>query len=244
MVQAAGRGYPWVNLQESVLVEAGEGPLAGSLGGEPRALAAADLDEDGVPDLVVSFGGAGGGQLALPGTGTALAAGDMNRRDGLENLVVGLATPPGPQLLVFEGPEGALHATPEVLSMPGAVRVVAVGSVVSPGLADLVVAAGTEVLIVHGQDRKLSLDPAHQAAVPPARQTRQTFGVEVVALALGDFRWVSRTEIAVLDATLPSISPRRRTSSRSASSLGSRRPSSSIARRAPGDSSDSMGTTA
>ena len=47
-------------------------------------------------------------QLKLAGAVTTLVAGEINRADGLVDLVLGVRGPDGPALLVFEGPEGAL----------------------------------------------------------------------------------------------------------------------------------------
>src|SRR5262249_20514791 len=71
-IQAAGRGNPYLNLSDGhelftnyvgdpQLVEALESNQA-----KPLSLASADFDEDGVPDLVSGYAGAGGGIITLP----------------------------------------------------------------------------------------------------------------------------------------------------------------------------------
>lgn len=57
-------------------------------------------------------------QIALPGAVTTLTTGEINRRDGLIDIVVGIAAPDGPQVLVCEWPEGALRGQPEVFAVP------------------------------------------------------------------------------------------------------------------------------
>ncbi len=70
VVHAAGRGNPWINLQDGrdLITDYKEknvaaGLLQGSV--QPLTLATADFDEDGVPDLVVGYAGGGGGTLSL-----------------------------------------------------------------------------------------------------------------------------------------------------------------------------------
>src|SRR5215471_6178899 len=73
-VQAAGRGLPWINLtdgREVVAAHTGPADLCQVLENNqaaPLTLAAADLDEDGVPDLVCGYRAQqtqGGGVLTI-----------------------------------------------------------------------------------------------------------------------------------------------------------------------------------
>jgi hypothetical protein len=89
----------------------------------PDFLGAGDFDADGHWDVVAAARGsdrlsllAGDGrggfgaakQIRLPGSVTALIVGEINRRDGLTDVVVGIVGADGPEVLVFEGPNGAL----------------------------------------------------------------------------------------------------------------------------------------
>ena len=60
---------------------------------------------------------------------TALAAGDVNRPDGLTDLVAAVETDSGPALLVFESPAGPLMARPRDDRPAGGGRALAIGSV-------------------------------------------------------------------------------------------------------------------
>ncbi|HEY3103949.1 MAG TPA: VCBS repeat-containing protein [Pyrinomonadaceae bacterium] len=105
-------------------------------------LAAGDFDADGHFDLAAAgrgngvllfFAGDGHGgfaearEISLPGTVTALTTGEVNRADGLTDVVVGVTNELGSTVLVFEGPNGSLKAQPEILTMPGTVTALAVG---------------------------------------------------------------------------------------------------------------------
>src|SRR5205085_5761002 len=96
-------------------------------------------------------------RIELPGKVTALTVGEINRRDGLDDVVVAVSGEGGAQVLVYEGPEGALRARPEQLAMPAAVTSLALGQFDDGDEMDLAVAAGSELLILHGRDRKLSI---------------------------------------------------------------------------------------
>src|SRR5262245_60088568 len=170
----------------------------------PEFLGTGDFDADGHGDVVVAaYGGkvpywlAGDGQggcgtaqhIELPGTVTALVTGEMNRADGLMEVVVGISGPDGPQALVFEGPEGALRGKPEALALPGEVTALALGQLDEDSLLDLAVAADRELVIVHGRDRRLALDAIRRAEVPPATIDRHPFPFAIISLAVGDFIW-------------------------------------------------------
>ena len=105
--------------------------------------------------------------------------GEVNRRDGLADVVVGVTTAGiGYSVLVFEGPGGALRAEPEVFATSAAVSGLAFGQLDDDYPLDLAVAAGSELLIVHGRDR---------AEAAPAAVERFTLPYAVIALAAGDF---------------------------------------------------------
>ncbi|HXG67024.1 MAG TPA: Calx-beta domain-containing protein, partial [Blastocatellia bacterium] len=179
----------------------------------PDFIGAGDFDADGHWDVVAATRGGnqlhlirgdGHGSFAaatpveLAGIVTALTVGEMNRRDGLDDVIVGIAAADGAQALVFEGPEGALRAEPEALALPAEASGFALGQLDGSYEMDLAVAAGQELLIAHGRDRKLSLDEKSRQAVPSARIGRRAFAFAVKSVAVGDFTGSHRTEIAVL----------------------------------------------
>jgi CSLREA domain-containing protein len=291
MVQAGGRGNPHLNFEDVVelpSVYEGAPDMQSFLkqnAAEPRALASADFDEDGVPDLIcgyargvrglvtlhrgnvdsihqnspeaqrrkaegtfsdsaflspalvfeapiaADFVGAGdfdgdghwdlviaargGKELChLPGDGkgsflsaqkiglsgavTSLIAGEINRADGLIDVIVGVVTDGGAKALAFEGPEGALKVRPEIFSLPGEPRALALGQFDGDYLTDLAVGAGSELVMIHGRDRKLSLDGSRKAEVHAAVVEQRSFDFDITSIAAGDFDGTNKTGLALL----------------------------------------------
>ena len=128
-----------------------------------------DFTGDKRPDVLVAaqrgglylLAGDGKGGVAkarsipLPGPVTTLTAGEFRAADGRSDVAVGAATPQGPELLLYDGRVGKL-ARPMRLSLPGAATAIRFGSLDSDAYADLAVAAGGRVEIVHGWGRKQS----------------------------------------------------------------------------------------
>lgn len=181
----------------------------------PDFLATGDFDADGHLDVVAAttgdqrlcwLRGTGDGNFRpavtkpLIGSVTALTAGEINRADGLIDLAVGIMGTGGPQLLIYEAPAGALQAEPEIIPLPAGATALALGQLDESYEMDLAVAAGTTLLLVHGRDRKLSLDAIEQAAVPPVSSDLLFFPFALTSLALGDFIWdrEHRLEMALL----------------------------------------------
>ncbi len=166
-------------------------------------LATGDFDGDGHLDALLAargdaalywlpgdgrgaFGPAG--RVALPGEVTALAVGEVNRADGLADVVVGVtAAGIGYSVLVFEGPAGALRAEPEVFTVAAPVSGLALGQLDQHYTMDLAVAAGKELLIIHGRDRRLTEGADARAEAAPATVDRFALPYSATALAAGDF---------------------------------------------------------
>ncbi|GEM_PF-827133 len=178
-------------------------------------MGAGDFDADGFEDIIAATrggvalyllrgNGAGGfypaEALQLPGSVTALTTGDLNRRDGLEDVVVAIASPQGAQALVFEWPEGALEGEPEIFDLPAPATALAIGQLDDHYAFDLAITAGSDVLIISGRDRNLGLDASRQATVSPAIIQRHALGFDIVSMALGNFIWdeAAALEIALL----------------------------------------------
>src|SRR5438093_810198 len=62
----------------------------------------------------------------------------------------------------------------------------------------LTVAAGNDLLIVHGRDRKLSLNEQTRAKVAPAVVEVRSFPFAIRSVAVGDFNGRRQTDIALL----------------------------------------------
>ncbi len=163
----------------------------------PDLLGAGDFDADGHADVIAAArggrtlywlrGDGRGGvherhERELPGSVTALAVGEINRADGLMDIVVGITGPEGPRVLIFEGPNGALRHEPEEISLPEEATALALGPLDEHDESDLAIAAGHHLLVVHGRDR---YSPSERRAL---RVDQQVLPFQIVALALGDFR--------------------------------------------------------
>ena len=171
---------------------------------------AGDFNADGHGDVVIATrggatmywlagdgrGGLGEAQaVALSGGVTALTVGEINRADGLADVVVGLDTQ---QALVFEGAEGAFRRAPEAFALPAAATALALGQLDEGYEMDLAVAAGHELLVVHGRDRRLSVSLEQQAEVNAAEIETHALSFRLASLVVGDFSGDARNEIAVL----------------------------------------------
>jgi hypothetical protein len=161
----------------------------------PEFLGTGDFDADGHLDVVIAargsnvlywFPGDGQGgfdpveEIELPGAVTALVTGGINRRDGSMDVVVGIIGPDGPELLVFEW----LEAEPKVFALPAEATALAVGQLDEDYLLDLAVAAGRELLIVHGEDRGSRIEDRESP-----QWEQHSFPFVIISLALGDFVW-------------------------------------------------------
>ncbi len=190
----------------------------------PEFLSGGDFNADGLLDLVASFcgsnllyflpGDGSGGfgkaeEIKLPGTLTTLMAGEINRKDGLTDLAVGIVGPDGPQALVFESCAGALFCKPEVFPLPGKATAFSFAQLDKDYPLDLAVATGNELLIIHGRDKKLYLDKKRRAAAPSATVTKLSFPFLITSLAAGDFTGGCEMELALLSegSTLHLIDP-------------------------------------
>jgi hypothetical protein len=179
-------------------------------------LGTGDFDADGHLDVVATaidshalylLSGDGRGNLSqaapveLAGTVTALVTGEMNRADGLTDVVVGILGPDGPKAMIFEGPEGALKSKPEAFDLPAQATALALGQLDDDSPADLAIAAGHDLVIVHGRDRKLSLEAVGRGEVAQAAISRRSFPFALASIAVGDFTLDSLMEVAMLSDT-------------------------------------------
>ncbi|HXN73218.1 MAG TPA: FG-GAP-like repeat-containing protein [Candidatus Acidoferrales bacterium] len=180
----------------------------------PDFVATGDFDGDGHWDVVTAQRGSNalyflkgdghGGfrspqRVSLSGSVTAMISGEINRKDGLTDLIVAVSTANGARALVFESPTGALKAQPEIFSLPQPVTALALGKFDGGAMNSLAVAAGNQMVMIYGRDRRLSLGAAQRAAVLPAKVTQQRFAFAIRALTAGDFTGAGASVAALGD---------------------------------------------
>jgi CSLREA domain-containing protein len=177
----------------------------------PDFVGAGDFDADGHFDVVTARAGGdalhihkGDGRgglsqterLALSGNLTALAVGEVNRADGLADIVAGIVSTEGARAQLFGSPEGALRARAESVTLSGPARALALGQLDEDAAMDLAVASGNTVQIISGHTTPRSVES--QKARAGARVSQHLFASEVRALAVGDFAGDARSDLAVL----------------------------------------------
>ena len=137
--------------------------------------------------------------MKIAGGVSALSAGEINRADGLADLVVGVQSAEGGAVLVFDGRDGALEVPSEVLPSPSAPTALLLGRLMDGPWHDLAIAAGAELLIVQGRDRGARLAESGEAGTdqPVIERIAMTSVIEDVAW--GDFAWepLASRELAV-----------------------------------------------
>ncbi len=146
--------------------------------GRADFIATGDFDADGHMDILTA--GSGGDQLqlhagdgrgslaesrnlTLPGLVTVLAAGEVNRADGLADLVIGIDGEEGLAALVLEGPSGAFEAEPESVPLPARAERIRFARLDDDVAIDVTVETLGPRVVIHGRDRT-SADPGEAVA--------------------------------------------------------------------------------
>ncbi|MEW6131478.1 MAG: HYR domain-containing protein [Acidobacteriota bacterium] len=99
------------------------------------------------------------------------------------------AEPDNPTSPYYSPADVPAYPEPEVFAMPAQVNALVMGCLNGDSKYDLAAAAGEELLIVSGRDRKLMLTQAARADVPEAKIERFRLGFGIEAMAIGNFVW-------------------------------------------------------
>lgn len=131
----------------------------------PEFLAAGDFTGDGHGDLITAatgsgvlevFRGLGNGRFEDPttvelgGRLTALASGEIHRRDGVVDLVAAIDSADGPSLLIFSDPRGALQKSAIRQALPASATQLVLGSFDGDPAHDLALVAGSHLWVKVG----------------------------------------------------------------------------------------------
>lgn len=196
--------FPDPFLEEAAVYELAEAPDFVGTG---------DFNRDGKIDLVVAARGGrtlyllegdGAGRLAnplsipLPGAVSAMVAGGINNRDGLVDVMLGIDSPSGSSLLVYDGIKSILETTGIEYSLPAKATSLALGTLDDDGYEDLAILANGQVLILHGHDNSNDNDARASKKAGKLETVETPFSVK--AFALGEFIWDrdSRVEMAMM----------------------------------------------
>jgi hypothetical protein len=188
----------------------------GVAGSAPTAIAVADLNRDGIPDLVVALGG-NASVLPMTGNGNGtfilgtaipvaanpryLAVGDFNR-DGISDVAVASAgdgASVAPSLTLLSGSAGGTMSAgaPMTFNATGTTPLagLAIGDMDRDGADDLLVASrNTGAIVMFRNDGAGSFSPT---TIPS--------GTAVSGIAIGDFNRDGRPDFAASNATSGSV---------------------------------------
>jgi len=176
----------------------------------PEFLEAGDFDGDGHSDVLFADRREAGlrlirgrGSLALgepetielEGPVTALIAGEVNRRDGIPDLVVSIHTDRGAELLVFQSPMGVLHRPPLRYDLPGVVTSLVLDRLDRDSYFDIAAAAGDRLVWIAG----IGDAGAHSdGTTPESRLKNYPLPFPVEAVTTGHFFGKKQNDLILL----------------------------------------------
>jgi CSLREA domain-containing protein len=194
----------------------------------PDFLLTGDFNADGQKDILAAKKGAnfltllqGNGKgsfappsaIALTGQITALATGEIGRRDGQTDVAVALTGRAGSFLAVFEHPEGAFKHKPEVFKLSSPATDLAIGNLNGDFYGDIAAASGSILTIVQGRGQAYPWDLLPDSGIkrPAASVAARKMPFGIAALTVGRFGTQRGESLALLgqDGNLYRLEPRR-----------------------------------
>jgi uncharacterized repeat protein (TIGR01451 family) len=180
----------------------------------PDFLAAGDFNGDGHLDiasaarggngLYVMTGNGRGGfapaqRIELQGRVTTMAGGNADDAAGSNSLAIGLVGRSGGEAMLFESRSGSIGAPTGIMSLPGEAKAIAFSRSAGNGKADLLVAAGNELLFVLGEDQ---LTAVHSGGTRFRESVihHRLFSSSIVSIATGNFIGHHDADVALLTA--------------------------------------------
>lgn len=178
------------------------------LGDKPDLLLSGDWNADGHFDLLairkdggaatLLLGNGKGGvasvsEFPVAGQITAAARGDINRPDGLEDLVFGASHGGASSVYVYQSPIGAIYAKPEEYAVPSPVRAIVIANLDGDAWADIAIATAGELRIIHG---RAILSESERTTAPTIESVPLRFGAS--SMVAGDFAPTPGMELAFL----------------------------------------------
>ena len=181
----------------------------------PDFLLVGDFNNDGRKDVLSAARGGGlylmvgdgsGGfsapeRLELPGGVTALTAGTFGHAEGWLAVIAGIVGPQGPALAVFNQDANGLSRTAKICPLSAKATALVPGLFDDDPYFDLGVAAGNEIIIVHGQKPAAPVSDGKPIDLP-ARMEHIDLGFNPRGLAAGTFvpDGVPRMDLAALSS--------------------------------------------
>lgn len=180
----------------------------------PDYLEAGDFNADGFQDILAArkgdgavyfLRGDGAGNFAeaekisFEGKITALEVGEIGRRDGQTDLAVAVSGKDA-RILVFEHPEGAFKHKPEIIKLSAQANDLAIGNLDEDFFADIAVASGNKLTVVHGRGQAYPWDLLKKYNVkrPAAIAEMRVLPYDIAALEIGYFADGDKDSLAIL----------------------------------------------
>lgn len=177
----------------------------------PDFVGTGDFNRDGAMDVIVAARGdsavyllAGNGRgefklerVAVNGQIAALLTGNIDPLDNLADVALSLSGGSGAELRVYSGSTNAFDGAPLPYPLPATATSLALGQLDDGAPMDILAAAGTQMVIVHGAY------PSSGEADNSKRVEVIDQGFEIGAVRAGNFVWDrdQQSEIALLDPT-------------------------------------------
>jgi uncharacterized repeat protein (TIGR01451 family)/CSLREA domain-containing protein len=167
----------------------------------PDFVVAGDFDHDSYQDILTAargsatiylLAGDGSGRffepdpISLPGQVTALISEIIDRSDPYPDVVVAVVGADGPQVLVYAREQGVFTNEPVAYPLPTEATALALGQLDDKLPIDLAVAAGNDVVIIHGVS-ELAPKEESASAFYQSQIERISFPYFVASVATGDF---------------------------------------------------------